>query len=333
VSAIGGGGGGPPPPAARPAPPLRLSCPARPTALGNALRRLPCLPSAVAGLLGGNDEYLEFRRILHEVFPTAAAGILAAAPGPGGDRESARMQAFYAMVERDYFPVYEWEEYAHVCCGIPFVRFGWALEDFHDLDRPVGSLLLLALCQQPYEADYDSRVPLLVACEAHVSKSLLEAIPERGLHPNVLHERLDGTEFAAAAEFADWLWSSTGTAFLDFSDEEELYDADWTIEHVALLTEQWQVANGILERTRALGTWLEGDPPARFAQLLDAALEQDPHVIYLKERTNYVCEITEDGIVPVVQTSPAAPGERAEHDSRSGRTGAADGPVPRRAAA
>jgi len=278
---------------------------ARPTALGHLLRRLPSLPSAVAALLDDHDDYLEFRRIVREIFPAAAFEILAAHGATALDREMARVQAFFSRVERDLFPAYEWDEYAQMCGGIPFVRFGWSLDDLHELDRPAGMLLMLALCEQPYGEPCDNHVPLLVACEEYVPKALLQEIPGRGIHPHTLHERLDTTRFAPAAEFADWVWSSTGSAFLDFSDENEIYDADWTTTNVALLVEQWRVAKGLLDRTKALAGWLDAEPPARFAQLLDAALGRDAHLIYLKERTHYGNEITEDGLAPVSTTSTA----------------------------
>jgi hypothetical protein len=313
----------------------------RPCALATLLRRLPPLPSALAALLGGHDEYIEFRRIVREVFPAAAAQILGATGATALDRETAQVEAFCARVEAELFPVYEAEEYGQLCCGVPFVRFGWTMDHFHDLDRPPGMLLLMALCEQPYDEQYDSRVPLLVACEQHVPRTLLEEVPGRGLPPQVLHERLDGTEYAPAAEFADWLWSGTGTAFLDFSDEDSIYDADWTAAVVAQLAEQWRVAEGILDRTKALADWLEADPPARFVRLLDAALARDAHITYLKERQHYVCEITEHGILPVLPVPPngasaggAGPDEPQGAAAESGaRSNAAGEPVPGGAAA
>ena len=87
-----------------------------------------------------------------------------------------------------------------------------------------------------------------------------------------LRRRLDGGRFAAAAEFADWVWGDTGTAFLDHDDTVEIYDAHWTREIVDALAEQWHRADAILRRIDDLAAWLEDDPPARFAALLAAAL-------------------------------------------------------------
>ena len=49
-----------------------------------------------------------------------------------------------------------------------------------------------------------------------------------GVTPADLHTRLDGTRLAAVAEFADWTWGQTHLAFLDFEDEVEVADADWS---------------------------------------------------------------------------------------------------------
>ena len=38
------------------------------------------------------------------------------------------------------------DEYEQLLCGIPFLRFGWSYDDFHDLERGAATLLLMALC-------------------------------------------------------------------------------------------------------------------------------------------------------------------------------------------
>jgi len=262
------------------------------------MRVAPLAPTPLAVLLSNHDAELTFRRIVREVFPEGGDEILAAWHA-GEHREHARVWAFMQRVEAEYFPVYELDEYDQVACGIPFVRNGWSWDRFHVLEMRPGELLLFALCTQPFAPGFDSRVPLLDACEAHVPMTILREIPEGGLAPSLLHERLDNSPYAAAAEFADWLWAETGSAFLDLDEEIEVSDADWTHDNVVELATQWQRAEAILDRIDALATWLETDPPAHFSQLLEAALGRDAHLNYERMRKHYACEITEAGLVPV----------------------------------
>ena len=46
--------------------------------------------------------------------------------------------------------MYECDDYDQVLGGVPFVRNAWAYDRFHELDLPLGELLLFALCAQPY---------------------------------------------------------------------------------------------------------------------------------------------------------------------------------------
>jgi len=266
-----------------------------PLALGRALRRTPVAPRSVAALLEGQEGYRAFRAIVRELFPEAEAEILAAAE-PGDSREAARVYAFINRVEATWFPVYECEEYDQVAFGIPFARNAWDYERFHELDLPPGEMLLFALCAQPYEAD--TRVPLLDAAEAHVPRDVLSEIPPGGFTPAELRHRLDGTPYAAAADYADWLWGETETVFLDV-DEEMAADVEWTRENVLELAEQWRRARDILDRIGQLTEWIEADPSAHFARLLDAALGRDAHLTYLQMRRFYACEITEEGLVAI----------------------------------
>jgi hypothetical protein len=265
-------------------------------ALGEALRRAPIAPLSLVDLLGRHDALIAFREVVREVFPEAEAEILGAT-GPNRDRESARVWAFLSRVEAELFPVYDLDEYDQVLCGIPLVCNAWSYDRFHDLELSPGELLLFALCAQPYLSGYDSRVALLDAAEAHVPGALLSDVPEGGLTPAELHERLDGTPYAAA-EYADWLWGETGSVFLDV-DDETVADIAWTRENVLELADEWHLARELLDRTSELARGLEADPAPRFARLLDAALGRDPHLEYERMRRFYACEITEQGLVAV----------------------------------
>lgn len=264
------------------------------------MRIAPLAPTSLAALLANHEAELTFRRIVQEVFPESGDEILAARP-TGEHREHARVWAFLQRVEAEYFPVYELDEYDQVACGIPFVREGWSYDRFHEVDMRLGELLLFSLCAQPFAPGFDSRVPLLDACEAHVPRMVLTEIPEGGFTPADLHERLDGTPYAAAAEFADWVWAETGTVFLDFEEEIEVVDADWTRESVLELAEQWRRAEGILDRIDERASWLEADPHGHFSELLDAVRARDAQLAYERIRRQYACEITEGGLVPIDQ--------------------------------
>lgn len=255
------------------------SCPS-PRALAAALECRPPSPVALAGVLDGRSGAPGFRRLVETIFPEAAAAILAA-ERPGMNRAGARVAAFLERVEAELFPVYELDEWWHdngvdpyetVLRGIPFVRMGWGDEDLHELARRDGQRLLLALCQHPYFDDDEVHLALLESLAPLVPLDTLLQLPRGGIPPETLHRRLDGGRFAAAAEFGDWLWGGTGTAFLDYDDTMDIVDADWTPEIVADLAEQWRRADAMLNRIDELVTWLEGDPPARFAELLRAAL-------------------------------------------------------------
>ena len=187
---------------------------------------------------------------------------------------------------------------------------------FHELNLPLGDLLLFVLCAQPCAPDFYTHVAALDATSVHVPADLLHAIPTGGLTPADLHTRLDGTPYAALADFADWLWGETGSAFLDLDDEVEMSDADWTSEIVQDLAEQWQHAKAILDRIGQLTAWLEDDPPDHFARLLNAALGRDPYVTYLVERRHYLCEISEAGLVSIEHddvTVPVGPSSGGGH--------------------
>ena len=93
-----------PPGAAAPTPVI-----ASPAALGRRLRRLPVTPTSVAALLGGHDDYTEFRRVVREVFPEAEAEIRAAGNGTARERQYERVAAFLNKVQSELFPTYELE--------------------------------------------------------------------------------------------------------------------------------------------------------------------------------------------------------------------------------
>jgi hypothetical protein len=246
--------------------------PSAPLALARQLRRWPPAPLPLVRLLGHVEVELAFREIVRRLLPDESEALFAKS-GTGANREADRAWAFCAAFESRYFPIYECEELEPLVYSIPFQRFGWSYDAFHDLDQRPGTLLLRAICAEPYAGTMGARVPLLEAvAELGIPQPLLRRIPADGVNPEDLHARLDATRFAAVAEFADWTWGQTDLAFLDFDDEVEVADADWSDETIQELTRQWQASEAIMNRVAALQAWLEKAPGRNFAELLSAVL-------------------------------------------------------------
>jgi hypothetical protein len=255
---------------------------------------------------------------VEQVFPAAASAIWAATQADA-TREQARVWAFLQRVEAEYFPVFELDEYAKVVLGVPFARYAWTIDRWHELDVPTGQLMLLALCAQPY-AGMGTRIPLLDAVARMVPAGVLAELPEGGFALDGLRARLAGTTYAAAADFAAWAWGEVGSVFLDLDDDIEVSDADWTPEVITELTAQWRTAAAVLDRIDALAAWLEQDPPAHFAQLLDAAHGRDGHLTVEQEQSHDAIAITEAGIDPVARAHATGGGTASR--------GASAPPVP-----
>jgi hypothetical protein len=236
-------------------------------------------------MLRGADVELAFRRLVRLSLPDQQATILDGGRA-GPTREAERVWAFSSAFERNYFPIYECDELEQLMCCIPFVRFGWSYDDFHDLDLRTGTLLLRGLCAEQYEATIGARVPLLEAVEQlQVPRGLLQRLPPGGMDPRQLHAALDGSEYAAAAEFADWTWGQTELAFLDCDAEVEVMDAEWSEENISELARQWRLAEALMERVHALEAWLEQDPANHFARLLNSALAVETNVNEVQARS------------------------------------------------
>jgi hypothetical protein len=251
-----------------------------PHTLARALRRAPPLPTGVVHLLGNLGVELAFRELVRRLLPGEVEAILrpaSAGTSAGHRREAERAWAFCSAFERRYFPIFEVEEIEYLVACVPFQRMGWSYDAFHELDQRPGTLMLRALCAEPYEANLGARVSLLETVQnLGVPRELLLRVPEDGLPPTALHAALDGTPHAAAAEFADWTWGQTDTAFLDFDDDMEISDADWSDEIIQELTQQWRKADAIMSRVAAIEAWLERDPANHFAVLLEAATARLP---------------------------------------------------------
>jgi hypothetical protein len=98
---------------------------------------------------------IAFRDLVHRLVPSDAETILR--PGRASSNAE-RAWAFSAAFERHFFPIYEVDEVEALVYSIPFQRLGWSYDAFHDVDYGIGTLMLRALCAEPFAAEYGARV-------------------------------------------------------------------------------------------------------------------------------------------------------------------------------
>ena len=257
--------------------------------LACACRVGACRASRLAGHLLGLDPIDDFVALVGMVFPLAedraefarlAARHRAEEPAPV--EEAARVRAFVDLVGERRFPVDDfvlWDAetatYETLLEGIPFARYGCCYDDLHadpGEHRP-GHDLLCALAADPNDGTggIAGRGALLDHLARIVPAHLLAPLADGGLAVDTLQARLGGTRFAPAADFARWLVGDTGLICLDYSDDDAVAEAPWSRHTVAILAAQWPRARAMLAGIDALATWLEADPPTRFAELVAAA--------------------------------------------------------------
>ena len=102
-----------------------------------------------------------------------------------------------------------------------------------------------------------------------------------------LTQAVEETGYAGAAQAVAWLRSETGNFFLDHCYEDGDYDGfsdPWEEEIIADGTEEWRKADRLMDSVLKLADWLEGDLPARFAELLDFILPRLPDLEQLQEQ-------------------------------------------------
>lgn len=221
------------------------------------------------------DDYKEFVRIVKEFLPERELEILRLSSC------SEQIAAFYNHFGIRYFPLdeavpdmAEEDDYEFFVYRIPVQLMGTGYEDYHEITEDYwrdGIRLLTYLSTCPYVGEAEARIPLGVACLAHVPAALLQRVPEGGWEPGELHRLLDGTDYEGAACWADILNQNTGTGFLDVSrnDEECCEMPFWDREEVECLTLKWQWAELIQSSVYNLVDWLELDMPKHFREIID----------------------------------------------------------------
>jgi hypothetical protein len=236
---------------------------------------LPSL-SALISKFGYVEEYEDFIKLIREYLPEYETEILREPP------EAGQVAKFCSLFESRYFPLaYQFradfidEEigYSDLLMEIPVVIRGATWEDYDQIshDARTGIQLMTYLLENPYQED-DHRVSLAEACEEHVSRQLIERVPETGIEMTLAHELFNGTRYEPIAKWCDWINQATGNFFLD-TDIEVLNSnypyPEWDKDDVETLTRQWQEAELIDEEISNFAKWLEQDPPAHFQEILD----------------------------------------------------------------
>ena len=120
-----------------------------------------------------------------------------------------------------------------------------------------------------------ARVALLDGVRQVVGEELMKTIPPEGWDRSHLRRMTDGTLYDGVGDFADWVFKSTGCLILDNNYENcgyaegmtEPYFA-WSQHNITTLTKQWPRVKQIREKIDNLVQFIEGDPRARFSELI-----------------------------------------------------------------
>jgi len=230
--------------------------------------------SALIARLEGAEEYDDFVALVREFLPEREQEILYEST------PAQQVAAFASYFEDRYFPLDDSfklgdvESYGDLTRCIPIIPLGLSYDDYQFMasDSRAGLQLMTYLVESPFG---DERAALAEACEEHLPRNLIERVPEEGISPGELRCLVD-TKYKGLALWADIVWHDTGNVFLDV-DLEDLWSQGpppWDREIVENLTRQWQQADRIHQQLFELVEWLEGDPPARFEELLNFILER-----------------------------------------------------------
>lgn len=247
------------------------------TVLANKLVVGPPSLSHVMALLDQGEYLQDFVAIIREFLPEHEQVIL-------GLGSYERVPRFCELFGQRYFPLDDMpmedsEEVMEIVAhGIPIARGGLSYDDYHDLDRfSPGQLLLLGLVKYPYWEPQEmqgARVALLETCAKVLrDEELIKRIPEGGWSPEELHSMLDGSRFAGAATFADWVWHQTGTDFLD-CDYEDYVEIPWSREAVEELTRHHARGRQVMAETNSLVDWLDDALARNFREMMEFILQR-----------------------------------------------------------
>jgi len=229
-------------------------------------------------LLLTSENYAEFMRLVTQFTPEIEADVRRTAGA------AAKMMLFANTFEQRYFPLYPGfadglnDEYYDLCTQIPVVTLSIDWDAYHEMAEGSwrkGLMLAAYILADPYgsaDSPEGERVALADACSRLVRREDLARVPERGISQDDVHKLLDGTRFEALATVGDIVNFDTGDCFHD-NDEDAVSqggpELEWTRENVEAMTQGWLKAQLIEEKVGKFYDWLEEDPPAHFAELLD----------------------------------------------------------------
>jgi len=243
--------------------------------------RLIIGPPSIAALIDLLDEgefILEFAELVREYLPEHEQEIMVGDFGTRTERFCRLFGNKYFELDSDMLDIGE-EAIAMLVHEIPVRLMGLGYEDYHEFESMAdGMVLMLALVANPWiepdEEEEAARIPLLESVVELVGKEIAELIPKEGWQLKELHDRLDGTQYAPVAAFADWVWQSTGLALLDNCYEEMGcgwggVQIPWEREVVDNLTEEWPKVRQFWDSINHIENWLMDKAKANYGELVD----------------------------------------------------------------
>lgn len=152
-----------------------------------------------------------------------------------------------------------------------------------------------------------ARVALLDSARQMVGDNLAQLIPREGWERNYLHIMTDGTLYDGVGNFADWVFRDTGCVIMDSNYENCSYEEGeteptfaWSKRNIDKLAKEWPRVKQIREKIDNVVEFIEGDPSARFGELLQMLISKNQVTVPIKKRESVaVSDMTEsymDGI-------------------------------------
>lgn len=170
---------------------------------------------------------------------------------------------------------------------------------------------------------HGARVALLDAVRQIAGDRPLKLIPASGWDRQHVHRMTDGTVYDGAGAFADWAFAETGCILLDhnyenciwsFEGQDQAYFS-WSEYNIKVLTKQWPEVRQTREKIDNLVEFIEGDPSARFNELVEILSSQKP-VGKRKVKSLTFMDRLEEGI-PLQQADLSEDEEEGEYDDQN----------------
>lgn len=241
--------------------------------LAKALRSY--FPPSIDGLISiiaDNKHYADFKHLIDKFLPERKKLILAEATVEG------QLSEFASHFEDRYFPLPytfrdgEADAYSDLTESLPLIARGFGYTEYDNLIQSgyANYRLMTYFFRQPWDEN-GARVALAGACLEHVTKDILERIPEGGYTPEEMHKLLDGTEYEALAKWGDAISMCTGNELLDMDDEMlgSSILPEWNRENVEYYTQQWQEADVYENKVGDLAEKFDSNPQEFMVMLLD----------------------------------------------------------------